>query len=76
MNRTEDTYSIVLRDHESDYLVFIAEVRTQWDIERIKQVRRELYEEYDNDTNERYDFYEELWNRTGLNIYKADVLDI
>lgn len=73
---TEDTYSIVLRDHESEYLVFIAEVRTQGDIERIKQVRRELYEEWDNDTNERDDFYEELQNRTGLNIYRADVLDI
>ena len=33
----KDTYSIVLRDHESDNLVFIAEVRTQGDIERIKQ---------------------------------------
>ena len=76
MNRTEDTYSIVLRDHESEHLVFIAEVRTQGDIERIKQVRRELYEEYENDTNEWDDFYVELENRTGLNIYRADVLDI
>lgn len=73
---TEDTYSIVLRDHESEHLVFIAEVRTQGDIERIKQVRNELYEEYDNDTNEWDDFYVELENRTGLNIYRADVLDI
>ena len=72
----EDVYSIVLRDHESDYLVFIAEVRTQWDIERIKQVSRELYEEYYDDINERDDFYEELWTRTGLNIYRATVLDI
>lgn len=72
----KDTYSIVLRDHESEHLVFIAEVRTHWDIERIKRVRDELYREYDNETNERDDFYEELENRTGLNIYRADVLDI
>lgn len=76
MGRTEDTYSIVLRDHESDNLVFIAEVRTQGDIERIKQTARLLYDEYYEETNEWDDFYVELENRTGLNIYRADVLDI
>lgn len=72
----ENTYSIVLRDHESDYLVFIAEVRTQWDIERIKSTRDQLYRECEDDNQERIDFYEELANRTWLNIYRADVLDI
>ena len=72
----KDTYSIVLRDHESDSLVFIAEVRTYGDIERIKQVKKELYEEYDEERNDWDDFYEELGLRTWLNIYRADVLDI
>ena len=46
------------------------------DIERIKQVKMELYEEYEEEKNDWDDFYEELADRTGLNIYRADVLDI
>ena len=71
----EDFYSIVLRDHESDEL-YIAEVRTNWDIDRIIKARDEMNQEYADDTNERDDFYEELSSRTWLYIYHANVLDI
>lgn len=70
----ENTYSIILRDHESDTL-FIAEVVTQWDIERIEKENRKLNEEFWEDNYEwDPDFYVELWIRTWLNIYRADVL--
>ena len=70
----EDVYSIVLRDHESEEL-YIAEVRTYGDIERIKKESEKLTQEsYEDDWSS--DFYEELWTRTGLRIYEADILDI
>lgn len=76
MERTENTYSIILKDYESEDLYHIAEVTTYWDIERIKKISQDLYNEYSEGTNERVDFYEELGERTWLNIYTADVLDI
>lgn len=70
----EDTYAIILRDHE-DWELYIAEVRTCWDIDRIRKESEKLTQEtYKEDWS--LDFIEELWNRTGLNIYVANVLDI
>lgn len=72
----EDTYSIILEDHEDGGL-FIAEVRTNWDIERIKKETKKLYKEYYSDKRVwGRDFYEELSLNTWLNIYRADVLSI
>lgn len=69
-----DTYSIILKDHEYEEL-YIAEVRTYWDIERIREEAKKLtLESYEEDWS--CDFIEELSNRTGLNIYIANVLDI
>lgn len=71
----ENTYSIVLIDHESNDL-YIAEVITNWDLKRIVEENEKLNEEQRNDDRERDDYYEELWIRTWLNIYKADFLYI
>lgn len=72
----ENTYSIILEDHESGDL-FIAEVSTNWDIKRIEKETKKLYKEYYSDKRTRgRDFYEELWINTWLKIYKADVLSI
>jgi hypothetical protein len=54
----EDVYSIVLRDHESEEL-YIAEVRTYGDIERIKKESEKLKQESYED-NWSLDFYDEL----------------
>lgn len=70
----EDTYAIILRDHE-DWELYIAEVRTYWDIDRIRKESEKLTQEtYEEDWSS--DFIEELSSRTGLNIYVANVLDI
>lgn len=70
----ENTYSIILRDHESEEL-YIAEITTNWDIDRILTESKKLTEEtYRDDRN--LNFIEELWDRTWLNIYEANVLDI
>jgi len=70
----ENTYSIILRDHESGDL-YIAEVRTQWDIDRIIKEAEKLTEEtYQDDWS--LNFWEELSDRTWLVIYEANVLDI
>lgn len=72
----ENTYSIILEDHESGDL-YIAEVKTNWDIERIKKETKKLYKEYYSDKRVwGRDFYEELSLNTWLNIYRADVLSI
>lgn len=71
----EDIYSIILEDHEDGEL-FIAEVRTNWDIERLKEENRKLNEEQRDDNRERDDYYWELSYRTWLKIYRADVLSI
>ena len=68
-------YSIVLEDHESKDL-YVAEVNWKEDIGKIIDVRAELNYEYWKKTNKWDDFYEELWVRTWLNIYMADVLAI
>lgn len=72
---TKNTYSIVLIDHESNDL-YIAEVVTRWDLERIVKENDKLNEEQRNDDRERDDYYEELSIRTWLNIYRADFLYI
>ena len=70
----ENTYSIILRDHESDEL-YIAEVTTNWDIERIIKESQKLTEEtYEDDWSG--NFIEELSERTWLNIYIANVFEI
>lgn len=71
----ENTYSIILQDHESGDL-YIAEVRTNWDIDRIEKENEKLNEEQRDDNREWSDYYDELSYRTWLNIYKADVLYI
>lgn len=71
----EDTYSIILEDHEDGEL-FIAEVRTNWDIERLEEENEKLNEEQRDDNRDRDDYYWELSYRTWLKIYKADVLYI
>ena len=69
-----NTYSIILRDHESKEL-YIAEITTNWDIERIKKESKKLTEETYRD-DRALDFIEELGDRTWLNIYETNVLDI
>lgn len=71
----ENTYSIILQDHESNEL-YIAEVITQWDIERIIKENEKLNEEQRDENRDRDDYYVELGNRTWLNIYKANVFTI
>lgn len=70
----ENTYSIILQDHESGEL-YIAEIRTNGDIERIRKESEKLTEEtYEDDWSG--DFIEELSGRTWLNIYSTNVLEI
>ena len=58
-----NTYSIVLIDHESNDL-YIAEIRTKKDMEKIVEENNKLNEEQREDDRERTDYYEELSNRT------------
>lgn len=70
----ENTYSIILRDHESEEL-YIAEIRTNGDIDRIIKESRKLTEEtYREDRC--WNFIEELEDRTWINIYEVNILDI
>ena len=69
-----NTYSIILRDHESEEL-YIAEITTNWDIDRIIKESRKLTEETYKDDRD-LNFIDELGERTWLNIYNANVLDI
>lgn len=70
----ENTYSIILQDHESGEL-YIAEIRTNGDIERIRKESEKLTEETYEDSWGG-DFIEELSERTWLNIYYTNVLEI
>lgn len=70
----ENTYSIILQDHESGEL-YIAEIRTNGDIERIRKESEKLTEETYEDSRGG-DFIEELSERTWLNIYYTNVLEI
>jgi len=76
MEGKENVYSIILRD-TNNWELFVAEVTTHWDIERIKKVIEELNKEYQEGTNEwdERNFIDELWYRTWLNIYSPGVLD-
>lgn len=66
--------SIILIDHESNDL-FIAEIKNNTDIEKIKIENKKLNDEYyENENTERDDYYLELQNRTWIKIYKADFL--
>lgn len=58
-----NTYSIVLIDHESNDL-YIAEIRTKKDMEKIVEENNKLNEEQREDDRERTDYYEELGVRT------------
>lgn len=69
----ENTYSIVLQDHENNEL-YIAEIITQWDINRIVEENKKLNEEQRDDDRDWDDYYIELSNRTWLRIYRAPVL--
>ena len=66
---------IILIDHESNDL-FIAEIEKKEDMEKIEKENEKLNEEQRDDNRERTDYYEELSNRTWINIYKADFLYI
>ena len=75
LKRKENMCSIILRD-TNNWELFVAEVTTHWDIERIKNIIEELNKEYQEGTNEwdERNFIDELWYRTWLNIYSAGVL--
>ena len=64
---------IILIDHESNDL-YIAEIEKEWDIEKLEKENEKLNEEQRDDNRKRIDYYEELSNRTWINIYKADFL--
>lgn len=64
--------AIILHDNEDNEL--IAYIHTQWDIERIKKEYKKLNEEYYEDTYEGMDFYYELSERTGLQIFEPQHL--
>lgn len=66
---------IILIDHESNDL-YIAEIEKKEDMENIVKENEKLNEEQRDDNRERTDYYEELSNRTWINIYKADFLFI
>ena len=66
---------IILIDHESNDL-YIAEIEKKEDMEEIVKENEKLNEEQRDDNRERTDYYEELGNRTWINIYKADFLFI
>lgn len=66
---------IILIDHESNDL-YIAEIEKKEDMEKIEKENEKLNEEQRDDNRERTDYYEELSNRTWINIYKADFLYI
>ena len=66
---------IILIDHEDNSL-YIAEIRKQEDLQKIDRENKKLNEEQRDDNRERTDYYEELSNRTWINIYKADFLYI
>lgn len=66
---------IILIDHEDNSL-YIAEIRKPEDLQKIDRENKKLNEEQRNDNRERTDYYEELSNRTWVNIYKADFLYI
>lgn len=66
-------HAIILEDHESKDL-YVAEVNWKEDIDKIIDAKNELNNEYRAETNEWDDFYEEMWKRTWLNIYMADIL--
>jgi len=65
---------IILIDHESNDL-YIAEIEKKEDMKKIVKENEKLNEEQ-RDDRERTDYYEELSNRTWINIYKADFLYI
>lgn len=66
---------IILIDHEDNSL-YIAEIRKPEDLQKIDRENKKLNEEQRDDNRERTDYYEELSNRTWINIYKADFLYI
>lgn len=66
---------IILIDHESNDL-YIAEIEKKEDMEKIVKENEKLNEEQRDDNRERTDYYEELSDRTWINIYKADFLYI
>ena len=66
---------IILIDHESNDL-YIAEIEKDSDMKKIEEENEKLNEEQRDDNRERTDYYEELSNRTWINIYKADFLYI
>lgn len=66
---------IILIDHEDNSL-YIAEIRKPEDLQKIDRENKKLNEEQRDDNRERTDYYEELSNRTWVNIYKADFLYI
>ena len=66
---------IILIDHESNDL-YIAEIEKDSDMKKIVEENEKLNEEQRDDNRERTDYYEELSNRTWINIYKADFLYI
>ena len=66
---------IILIDHESNDL-YIAEIEKKEDMKKIVKENEKLDEEQRDDNRERTDYYEELSNRTWINIYKADFLYI
>ena len=66
---------IILIDHESNDL-YIAEIEKKEDMKKIVKENEKLNEEQRDDNRERTDYYEELSNRTWINIYKADFLFI
>lgn len=71
---TKNTYPIVLRDNENNIL--IAEIETDGDIDRLCKENEKLNNEYREKDYEWGMYYEELSERTGINIYFADVLDL
>ena len=74
MNNTENTYSIILRDHESGEY-YIAEITNDWDIDRIEKEAEKLTQEtYEDDWSS--NFIEELSSRTWINIYETWILEI